>query len=205
MPRNFEWLRPNGDMQRQGARYWLQVTCAALALLNGIALFLYLDPPGGTRRELIQESSQVRNEIAATRTSAVRLKTVAAKVQLGNSQSSAFESIYFLPRRAAYQRVIGELQRMAQASGLQEGDRVYSEEPIEGTANLTLLNIAANNYQGTYDNLMHFLYEVDKSPMLLMLDTLLASPQQTGGRINASLRFQAIIQEDATVGLGNQQ
>lgn len=192
-------------MQRQGARYWLQITGVTLALLNAVALFLYLDPPGGTRRELLQQSLQVRNEIAATRTSAVRLKTVAANVQLGNTQSSAFETIYFLPRRAAYQRVIGELQRMAQASGLQEGDRVYSEEPIEGTANLTLLNIAANNYQGTYDNLMHFLHEVDKSPMLLMLDTLMASPQQTGGRINASLRFQAIIQEDGSVGVGNQQ
>ncbi len=205
MPRNFEWLRPNANMQRQGVRYWLQVTGATLALLNAVALFLYLDPPGGTRRELVQESLQVRNEIAATRASAVRLKTVVAHVQVGNTQSSAFETIYFLPRRAAYQRVIGELQRMAQASGLQEGDRVYSEEPIEGTANLTLLNIAANNYQGTYENLMHFLHEVDKSPMLLMLDTLMASPQQTGGRINASLRFQAIIQEDGTAGVGNQQ
>jgi hypothetical protein len=96
------------------------------------------------------------------------------------------------------------LQRMAAASGLQEGDRVYSEEPIEGTADLTLLNIAANNYQGTYDNLMHFLYEVDKSPMLLMLDTLLAAPQQTGGRVNSSLRFQAVIQEEASPVLGGQ-
>jgi Tfp pilus assembly protein PilO len=204
MPRNFEWLRANGKMPRQGARYWLQLAVAALALLNGLALFLYLDPPGGTRSELTQQRLQLRNEITALRSSAVRLKTVAANVQLGNTQSSAFETIYFLPRRAAYQRVIGELQRMAQASGLQEGDRVYSEEPIEGTADLTLLNIAANNYQGTYDNLMHFLYEVDKSPMLLMLDTLMASPQQTGGRINASLRLQAVIQEDATAAMGVQ-
>jgi Tfp pilus assembly protein PilO len=205
MPRNFEWLRANGNMPRQGARYWLQVGGAVLALLNGLALFLYLDPPGGTQGELTQQSLQVRNEIAATRASAVRLKTVAANVQLGSTQSSAFESIYFLPRRAAYQRVLGELQRMAQGSGLQEGDRVYSEEPIEGTADLTLLNIAANNYQGTYDNLMHFLYEVDKSPMLVMLDTLMASPQQTGGRINASLRFQAIVQEDGSAGVASQQ
>src|SRR5438045_1157852 len=123
MPRNFEWLRANGNMPRQGARYWLQVGGAVLALLNGLALFLYLDPPGGTQGELTQQSLQVRNEIAATRASAVRLKTVAANVQLGSTQSSAFESIYFLPRRAAYQRVLGELQRMAQGSGLQEGDR----------------------------------------------------------------------------------
>lgn len=189
---------------RSGPGLWLRTTLAMLALLNCAALFLYLDPPGGTKRELANESLRVRDEIAATRANAVRLRRVTANVQLGNSQSSTFETIYFLPRRAAYQRVIGELQRMAASSGLQEGDRVYSEEPIEGTADLTLLNISANNYQGTYDNLVHFLYEVDKSPMLLMLDTLMASPQQTGGRINASLRFQAIIQEDTSPPLGSQ-
>ena len=204
MPRNFDRLRMNGNVPREGVGLWLLTTAAFLALLNGLALFLYLDPPGGTMRELAQQSADVHNQIAATRRSAVRLKTVTANVQLGNSQSSAFESMYFLPRRAAYQRVIAELQRMAAASGLQEGDRVYSEEPIEGTADLTLLNIAANNYQGTYDNLMHFLHEVDKSPMLLMLDTLMASPQQTGGRINMSLRFQAVIREDGSGALGGQ-
>jgi hypothetical protein len=204
MPRNFDRLRVNAGMRQEGAGFWLRITGVVLVLLNCLALFLYLDPPGGTQRELTQQSLQVRRDIAATRANAVRLKTVAANVQLGNRQSSAFEAIYFLPRRTAYQRVIGELQRMAAVSGLQEGDRVYSEEPIEGTADLTLLNISANNYQGTYDNLMHFLYEVDKSPMLLMLDTLLASPQQTGGRVNASLRFQAVIQEDASPVLGGQ-
>jgi type IV pilus assembly protein PilO len=204
MRRNFERLRINSNLSRQGPGFWLRGIGVVLALLNCVALFLYLDPPGGTQRELTEQSLQVRNEIAATRRNATRLKTVAANVQLGNTQSSAFESIYFLPRRTAYQRVIGELQRMAAASGLQEGDRVYSEEPIEGTADLTLLNIAANNYQGTYDNLMHFLYEVDKSPMLLMLDTLLAAPQQTGGRVNSSLRFQAVIQEEASPVLGGQ-
>jgi Tfp pilus assembly protein PilO len=205
MPRTFEWFSANGNVPQRGPGLWLRTAAAILALLNGVALFLYLDPPGGTKRELASESLRVRNEITATQTNAVRLKRVTANVQTGNRQSSTFEEIYFLPRRAAYQRVIGELQRMAAASGLQEGDRVYSEEPIEGTADLTLLNISANNYQGTYENLVHFLYEVDKSPMLLMLDTLMASPQQTGGRINASLRFQAIIQEEMSPPLGSQR
>ncbi|MBV9300699.1 MAG: hypothetical protein JOY62_09420 [Acidobacteriaceae bacterium] len=204
MPRNFNWPSINGNrLRQQGSGYWLRVAAAALALANGIALFLYLDPPGGTRRELMQQSSGIRREITAARANTVRLRTVTANVQLGNTQSSAFETIYFLPRRTAYQRVIGELQRMAAASGLQERDRVYSEDPIEGTADLTLLNITAN-YEGSYENLVHFLYEADKSPMLLMLDTLMASPQQSGGRINSSLRFQAIIREDGSTAIGGQ-
>jgi len=201
MPRNFDWL--SFRSQREGPGFWLRVTGITLALLNAIGLFLYIDPPGGTRRELTRQSEQVRTEIAAAQRNAVRLKSVASKVQIGSKESAAFETRYFLPRRTAYQAIIAELQRMASISGLQERDRVYSEEPIEGTADLTLLNITAN-YEGTYDNLVRFLYLVDRSGALVMLDTLMASPQQAGGKINSSLRFQAIVREDGSAALGGQ-
>lgn len=194
MPRNFEWLFP-GTNGVHGARFWLQLTGAVLALLNGIALFFYLDPPGGSRKELAQEGLQVRNQIAVTRAKALRLSSVAAKVQLGSTESTLFELKCFLPKRKAYAAVIAEIQRMAKASGLQERDAVFSEEPIEGSADLSVLSSTAN-YEGTYPSLMRFLYEADHSPMLLMLENLQAAPQQKNGQIATSIRFQAIVQEE---------
>ncbi len=204
MPRKFEWLYALLSGAQRGPRFWLQMGGIVLALLNGIALYFYLDPPGGSREELMQQGQQVRNQIAATRTLALRLGTVAEKVQLGSSESADFETKYFLPKRVAYGAVIAEIQRMARASGLHERDAVYTEEPIEGTADLSLLNNTAN-YEGSYDNLMRFLYEADESPMLLMLDNLQAAPQQKGGQINTSIRFQTIVQEEPGVGLVNLQ
>jgi hypothetical protein len=53
---------------------------------------------------------------------------------------------------------------------------------------------------------MKFLYQVDKSPLLLMLDTFQAAPQQHGNVVNASIRFQAVIRDDASViNAGGQQ
>jgi len=194
MRRNFDWLVARGG-SRRGPRYWLQVTGALLALLNGMALFFYLDPPGGSRRELTRESLAVRNAIVATRVRAMKVRTAAAKVQLGNTESADFESKYFLAKRAAYAMVIAELQKMAKASGLQERDAVYTEEPIEGTTDLSILNSTAN-YEGSYANLMRFVYEVDQSPMLLILENLQAAPQQKGGQIATSIHFQAIIEDE---------
>lgn len=202
MLKNFDWLTGSGSAQRRGIRFWLQVTGGALALLNGVALFLYLDPPGGSREDLLQQSLQVRNQIAATRGRSVRLKTIAGKVQVGSSESSEFESRFFLRKRLAYEDVIAEIQRMSTASGLKERDSVFTEEPIEGTADLSLLN-ATGNYEGTYENLMRFLHEVDRSPMLLMLDTMQAAPQQHAGQLTTSIRFQAVIREEAN-GAGGQ-
>jgi len=85
---------------------------------------------------------------------------------------------------------------MVKEAGLQERDAVFSEEPIEGTADLSLLNATAN-YEGSYESLMKLLNLADHSPMLLMLDALQAAPQQQSGRITTSIRFQAVVREDA--------
>src|SRR5581483_766960 len=190
MPRSFDWKLAGGP--QRGVRFWLQLAGAALALLNGVALFFYLDPPGGSRNELTQERLAVRNEIVQARAKARRVRNAAAKVQLGSTESADFESKFFLPKRTAYSAVIGEIQRMAQTSGLQERDAIYTEEPIEGAPDLELLNCTAN-YEGNYSSLMHFLYAVDESPMLLILENMQAAPQQKGGQISTSIRFQAIV------------
>lgn len=196
MPRSFDWNSPGTNGMSRGISFWLKIAAAALGVLNLAALFFYLWPPGGTRRELAEQSLQIRNQIAATRSQTVRLKTVSGKVQMGGTEASQFQAKYILPKRTAYEKVIAEIQRMAKAAGLQERDGVFTEEPIEGTADLALLNITAN-YQGSYDNLMRFLHEADRSPMLLILDNLQAAPQQKGGQINTAIRFEAVIREGA--------
>ena len=186
-----------------GVQLWLVVACGSLMVLNGIALSLYFAPPGGTRTELRAEQSSLRNELAMVHSRTVRLKTLASAVQSGRGGSADFETRYFLPRRQAYVAVIEEIQRMAAASGIQERDAVFGEDPVDGTQDLSVLSSTAN-YEGTYNNVLRFLQEVDRSPMLLILDNLQAAPQQTGGSINTSIRFQTIMREDGNLSVGGQ-
>jgi Tfp pilus assembly protein PilO len=195
MPRNFSWPSIGNGAERS-PRFWLQAVIGALALINVVALYLYFFPPGGSRRDLIAESEQIRREIQALQAKAVRLKTVSGKVQTGSSQASDFEAKYVLPERLAYGIVITEIQRMVKESGLTERDAAYSKEPIEGTPDLTLLTSSAN-YEGKYENLKKFLYELDHSPLLIMVDTIQAAPQQRGDQISTNIRFQTIIRDDA--------
>jgi Tfp pilus assembly protein PilO len=173
----------------------LRIAAAVLLLLNLAALYLYLSPPGGSRADLQLESVQVRTQILAAQTQAAKMRSLAANVQAGSGEAADFTTKYFLPKRAASVAVLEEIQRMAKASGIQERDAAWSEEPIEGTADLTLLNITAN-YEGANADLMKFLYEADHSPMLLILDALTAAPQRNN-QINTAIRFQAIVREAA--------
>jgi Tfp pilus assembly protein PilO len=174
----------------------LRIVAAILLLLNMAAVYLYLSPPGGSREDLELESLHVRGQILTAQIQAAKMRALAANVQAGSSQAAEFSTKYFLPKRAAYVAVFEEIQRMAKASGIQERDASWSEEPIEGTADLTLLNVTAN-YQGTNADLMKFLYEADRSPTLLILDALTAAPQQRNSQINTAIRFQAIVREPA--------
>src|SRR5579875_1613478 len=130
MPRSFNWKPLSGNGEPRDVRFWLKAAIAALALLNGVGLFLYFDPPGGSRAELQTQSQNVRMQVTAARAQARRLETVSNKVQLGSTESTSFESKYFLPRRQAYSTVLAETQRMAQVAGLAARDAVFSEEPI---------------------------------------------------------------------------
>jgi hypothetical protein len=188
---------------RGTGQFQLRLALIILAVLNLGALYFYFDPPGGSQRDLETQDQQLRNQIHAVNVQDSRIRTMANRVESGSDQISHFESQYFLPQRLAYGEVIEEIQRMAKAAGIQEKDAGFSEEPIEGTADLSLLNIKAN-YEGPYPSLMHFLYETDKSPMLLMLDSLTASPEQKNGNISADIRFQVVLREPMTT-LGGEQ
>ncbi len=173
----------------------LRLLLLALLLLNAAAFYFYFDPPGGSREDLAEQDQQIRNRIAALNVQGARLEMMASRVETGSNQISDFEKTYFLPKRIAYGSVIEEIQQMAKTSGLQERDAGFSEEPIEGTADLSLLNIKAN-YEGSYSSLIRFLFESDHSPMLLMLDSLTAAPEKNG-QIVADIRFQAVIRDEA--------
>jgi Tfp pilus assembly protein PilO len=195
MSRNSNWF----DLKSTtGPARWLKIGVLGLALLNLVALFLYVAPPGGSRRELRERQSALENNIRLRQMATERLKTVSAKVELGGEQTDKFSQQYFLPQRTAFAVLVGELFRLSSAAGLHEGQRTYTHEPIEGTDDLSLLTINAN-YQGSYADLMNFVNQVDHSDQLLILDTISATPQGQGtGVLNITSRFLAIVKDDGT-------
>jgi Tfp pilus assembly protein PilO len=202
MRSGFDWARLNLKSIHRGVRFWLQTAVGILAISNAVALLLYFDPPGGSRAELTSQSQRLQFSINAAKAQALRLRRVSTQVQLGGQQAADFQSHYILPKRLAYESIIAEIQRIAQSSNLTERDGQMTEEPIEGTSDLSLLTNAVN-FEGSYESLMRFLYAVDRSPQLLMLDTLTATPQK-GGQITAQVRFQAVIREEQSQPAGGQ-
>ena len=196
MSRDFNFLNFKGTSSQA---LWLKIGLVSLAALNILAVYFYIAPPGGSRRDLTAQDTSIRHESQIRLVAANRLKVVSQKVQIGGEQTNRFAQQYFLPNRMAFAVLVGELLRMSTVAALREGQRTYSQEPIEGSEDLNLLTINAN-YSGTYGSLMTFLNEVDHSGQLLILDTLSATPLQEGtGILNVTMRFLAVVKDDGTL------
>ena len=200
MPSSFKGTIASARRFERRPRFWLQVAVGTLAVLNAAALIFYFAPPGGTHASLTAESQQLRTSIAAARAQTNRLKLISSKVETGGRQAIDFESTYILPKRRSFEEIIGEIQRMARTAKLTQRDGAWTDEAIEGSPDLSVLT-NTTDFEGSYNSLMKFLYEVDHSSKLLMLDTLMASPQKAG-QVTARMKFQAIVREAGAGGSG---
>src|SRR3954471_1534781 len=106
MSRLFSWFS-----QASGLAFWLRIALGSLAVLNLVAIYLYISPPGGSRRDLVEQDSSIQRNLQIHRLATERLKTVSANVQLGGQQAEQFAQLYFLPSRTSFAVLVDELLR----------------------------------------------------------------------------------------------
>ena len=175
---------------------------AQLALLvmvgaNLVAAYFVWRPPGGSPAELEQQITDLRAQLGQGRALLGRTQVNVKKVALGRSQGDAFIESYFLNERTAYSTILAELQTAEKDSKIKPKDHAFSAaEPIEGSDNLSMLTITAN-CEGTYADLIQLINRLDRSPRLLILESLNATPQQGGAVLAVNMKLNAFVRGDA--------
>ena len=66
---------------------------------------------------------------------------------------------------------------------------------MEGSDTVEMMQIAAN-YEGGYQDLIQFVNLLDKSDRLLVVESLNATPQQGGAKLNVMLKLDTFVTED---------
>jgi len=191
MPRNFSFnLRQIARDPKTAVRTVLGVLLAA----NLLAAFFVYQTPGGSVDSLDSDISQARKDVAAKQQALVRLRAIAAKSAVARKAGDQFLTDHFLDRRTAYSALETDLAEAAKSSGVKPRERSYDYEPIEGSTSLGMVTITAN-YEGTYADLVEFVYAMDRSKRLLILDSLAAQPQQGLGVLNITVKLNAFFRE----------
>jgi hypothetical protein len=174
----------------------LRIILGVLLALNLIAAGFVLFPPGGSAEQMEEQLAALQSRVAAgTRTLEITRQHVAA-VEMGRSQGDQFLGTYFLSRRSAYSTLLGQLGETAQQSQIKAREHSFSTEPIEGSDTLSMMTITAS-YEGTYQNLMNFVHQVDQSPGMMIIESLNAAPQAGSNTLSVQMKIDTFVREDA--------
>ena len=173
----------------------LRILLGALLTLNLVAAGLILFPPGGSAEDLERQRTSLQSQLAQRRGLVERTRQHAASVEKGRTDGDRFLGQYFLGRRTAYAMVLTELGDAARRSHLKDRETAFTSEPVEGSADLNMMTVTAN-YEGSYQELMSFVAEIDRSPLLLIMESLNAAPQTGSKTLSVSLKIQAFVREE---------
>jgi Tfp pilus assembly protein PilO len=166
-----------------------------LVAANLVAAYFVFRPIGGSAQDLAEEALQMHTQIRQEQGTLDRTRVLAGKIEKGRGEGDQFMATYFLPRRTAYSTIMSELNQLAVDAKITPRDSAWALEPVEGSNTLDMLLISAN-FEGTYPDLVHFVNLLDKSDRLLIIESLNATPQQSGGRLNVMLKLDTFVQEE---------
>jgi Tfp pilus assembly protein PilO len=192
MPRSFKLPRIAWPPRNASAA--LRLALITLLVLNLVAGWFVWHPPGGSPAELDEQMVNLRAQLLQRRLILERTRRNVSKVETGRSQGDSFLENYFLGERTAYSSLLGELVAAAKDSKVTPKEHSFSMEPIDGSDTLAMLTIAGN-YEGTYADLMQFINRLDRSSRLLIIESLNATPQQSGAKLNVNIKLDAFVRQ----------
>lgn len=180
-------------MPRSSSRI-IRIVLGALLAANLIAAGLVLFPPGGSAEDLQRQMTALQSQVVQGKTRLDRTREHVAAVEKGREEGDEFLASYFLERRTAYSTLYSEISEAAIKSKIKQREYSYSTDPIEGSDTLSMMSITAN-FDGSYADVLNFVHELDKSPRLLIVESLNAAPQQGSNVLSVSMKIDTFVRD----------
>jgi Tfp pilus assembly protein PilO len=192
MPRNF-------SARFRDPKFAVRTILGVLLALNVVAAGFVLFPPGGSAEDLERDFASLQSQVQARRVTLERTRQHVASVEKGRAEGDQFLNEYFLPSRSHVSELFTALEAAATQSKIKPKEQAIATEPVEGSDTLSMLTITAA-YEGTYADLIHFVHEIDRSPRLLIIESLNAAPQQGAGLLTVSMKLETFVRDDGNPG-----
>ena len=175
----------------------IRLVLGVLIFANLVAGYFVIRPIGGSPQELREQAAAMRNQIQQQQAALDRTSSLSSKIESGRNEGDQFMSKYFLPRRTAYSTIMADLNDLAGQTKVTPKEGAYAIEPIEGSDTLEMMQLSVN-YEATYPDLIRFVNLVDKADRLLVVESLNATPQQIGAKLNIMLKLDTFVREDGS-------
>src|ERR1019366_262515 len=161
-------------------RVAVRAVLGVLLLANLVTAVIAFKPFGGGADDLRRDRNLLRQQLAQLKIQVAKNKKLVEKIETARTQGDQFLARYFTQRRVVTSNIQGELVEIAKEAGV--------------TYQPTTWNNAG--CQGTYAALSKFVNLVDKSPRFLIIESMVAAPQQTGKVLNVTVKVDTFVKEE---------
>jgi Tfp pilus assembly protein PilO len=175
-------------------RVAMRAILGVLLLANLVTAVIAFKPFGGSADDLRREQASLQSQLTKMKAQVASSKRLVDKVETARREGDQFLAKFMTDRNVMASTIQEELVRMATAAGVTYLPTTMNLEPIEGSDTLSMMTINAG-CQGTYASLSKFVNLVDKSPRFLIIENMVAAPQQSGANLNVNLKVDTFVRE----------
>jgi type IV pilus assembly protein PilO len=180
------------SIQWKDPRVVMRGILGLLLAANLVGAVIAFKPFGGSADDLRRERASLQQQLTQLQKQVAGRKQLVEKVQYARTEGNVFLEKYITDRHVVTSTIEGELVSMAEASGIVFQPTSENLEPIDGSDSISQMTINAG-CQGNYQALAKFLNQVDRSPRFLIIESLTASPLQSGDRLNVALKIDTFV------------
>lgn len=174
----------------------VRVILGVLVAANLVAAGMVLFPPGGSAEDLERQMASLQTRVTQNKALLQQTRQHAAAVQKGKADGDKFLDEYFLDRRTGAESLNTALNQAVAASKIKLRNASFNIQPIEGSDTLSMVTITTD-FEGSYQDVLRFVHEIDKSDQLLIVDSLSATPQQGSSTLAVQMKLDAFMKESA--------
>lgn len=181
-------------VQWKDPRVVMRGIIGVLLAANLAAALIAFKPFGGGADDLRRERASLQQQLSSLQAQVAKNKQLVLKVQRARTEGDEFLEKYITDRHVVTSTIQGELNNIAEGSGVVFQPTSWTPEPVDGSDTFWRMTINAS-CQGNYQSLVKFLNLVDKSPRFLIIESLSASPVQSGDKLNVTVKIDTFIRQ----------
>ena len=168
----------------------------ALALCNMGLYALVVRPATRSEDALLARNAALAAQVQQSRSRVEAVQARAARIAQAATDGSALAQEIALPRQSAFSTLLTELGAAATEAGIEIRETSYAIKPLDGNEQYGTLGVNAS-LRGRYDNLLRFLYQLDRSRVFFIIGSLGATPRDDGtpDELQINMRFDTLVRD----------
>ena len=164
-------------------------------LLFDLAFYLFAVRPLDAREEeTIAAIAALEQQLEQRGEAAEQLRDVVGKVETARSTGDGLIEDITIRRQVAFSTLVVELDAAASEAQIEDRDRTYDIEPVDGTEEYGIVRMNAN-FRGSYENIVRFLNLIDRSEQFLIIESLGASPRSESADLQVTMRIDTFVRD----------